>query len=165
MPQISSFSLVILTLSGSVSVRLVGSSAPLGQRDGLRSREVAVRVVCQPTNISSGITLSWSGGSHSVARPPIRASVLPFRTALDAYCREHRERLMLVPELRAANNVIPDGTVKDVDTGRPKSLTSTHPGWIICFDSPESSFMFGAAICKASISRRSWTSSTSRGSS
>ena len=36
-----------------------------------------------------------------------------FQNCLDAYCREHRERLMLVPELRAANNVIPDGTVKD----------------------------------------------------
>lgn len=36
-----------------------------------------------------------------------------FQNCLDAYCREHRERLMLVPELRAANNVFPDGTVKD----------------------------------------------------
>ena len=36
-----------------------------------------------------------------------------FQNCLDAYCREHRERLMLVPELRATNNVIPDGTVKD----------------------------------------------------
>ena len=36
-----------------------------------------------------------------------------FQNCLDAYCRQHRERLMLVPELRAANNVIPDGTVKD----------------------------------------------------
>ena len=36
-----------------------------------------------------------------------------FQNCLDAYCREHRERLKLVPELRAANNVIPDGTVKD----------------------------------------------------
>ena len=35
-----------------------------------------------------------------------------FQNCLDAYCREHRERLMLVPELRTGN-VIPDGTVKD----------------------------------------------------
>ena len=32
---------------------------------------------------------------------------------LDAYCREHKERLVLIPELKAAGNVIPDGTVKD----------------------------------------------------
>ncbi len=36
-----------------------------------------------------------------------------FQNCLAAYCREHRERLALVPELRAANNVVPDGTVKD----------------------------------------------------
>ncbi len=48
------------------------------------------------------------GGSDS------EQSIRPaFQNCLDAYCREHRERLMLVPELRAANNVIPDGTVKD----------------------------------------------------
>ena len=36
-----------------------------------------------------------------------------FQGCLSAYCRDHRERLALVPELRAANNVVPDGTVKD----------------------------------------------------
>ena len=36
-----------------------------------------------------------------------------FQSCLAAYCREHRERLALVAELRAPNNVIPDGTVKD----------------------------------------------------
>ncbi len=36
-----------------------------------------------------------------------------FQNCLTAYCRDHRERLAMVPELRAANNVIPDGTVKD----------------------------------------------------
>ena len=36
-----------------------------------------------------------------------------FQNCLAAYCREHRERLALVAELRAPNNVIPDGTVKD----------------------------------------------------
>ena len=36
-----------------------------------------------------------------------------FENCLDAYCREHRERLVLIPELKTAGNVIPDGTVKD----------------------------------------------------
>ena len=36
-----------------------------------------------------------------------------FQNCLDAYCREHKEKLVLIPELRAAGNVIPDGTVKD----------------------------------------------------
>ena len=36
-----------------------------------------------------------------------------FQNCLAAYCRDHRERLALVPELRAVNNVVPDGTVKD----------------------------------------------------
>ena len=35
-----------------------------------------------------------------------------FQNCLDAYCRDHREKLVLVPELRAGA-VIPDGTVKD----------------------------------------------------
>ena len=35
-----------------------------------------------------------------------------FQNCLDAYCREHREKLALVPEL-SAGSVIPDGTVKD----------------------------------------------------
>ena len=36
-----------------------------------------------------------------------------FQNCLDAYCREHRERLALIPELKTAGNVVPDGTVKD----------------------------------------------------
>ena len=35
-----------------------------------------------------------------------------FQNCLAAYCRDHRERLLLVPELAAGSNV-PDGTVKD----------------------------------------------------
>ncbi len=35
-----------------------------------------------------------------------------FQNCLDAYCRDHRERLRLIPELAAGPNV-PDGTVKD----------------------------------------------------
>ena len=46
------------------------------------------------------------GGSDSELN--IRAA---FQNCLAAYCRD--EKLVLVPELRAANNVIPDGTVKD----------------------------------------------------
>ena len=36
-----------------------------------------------------------------------------FQNCLDAYCREHKEKLVLIPELKTAGNVIPDGTVKD----------------------------------------------------
>ena len=36
-----------------------------------------------------------------------------FQNCLAAYCAAHRERLTLVPELRAPAGVIPDGTVKD----------------------------------------------------
>ena len=36
-----------------------------------------------------------------------------FQNCLDAYCRDHREKLMLVPELKTSGGVVPDGTVKD----------------------------------------------------
>ena len=36
-----------------------------------------------------------------------------FQNCLAAYCGEHREKLALVPELRALSGVVPDGTVKD----------------------------------------------------
>ena len=36
-----------------------------------------------------------------------------FENCLDAYCREHKEKLVLIPELKAPGNIIPDGTVKD----------------------------------------------------
>ncbi len=36
-----------------------------------------------------------------------------FAYCLDSYCREHRERMMLVPELALASGVRPDGSVKD----------------------------------------------------
>ena len=36
-----------------------------------------------------------------------------FSNCLDAYCREHREKLALVDELEAALHNRPDGTVKD----------------------------------------------------
>ena len=36
-----------------------------------------------------------------------------FQFCLDSYCRDHKEKLVLVPELRTNSGVIPDGTVKD----------------------------------------------------
>ena len=36
-----------------------------------------------------------------------------FQNCLDSYCRDHREKLVLIPELKTTGNVIPDGTVKD----------------------------------------------------
>ena len=36
-----------------------------------------------------------------------------FQNCLDAYCRDHKEKLVLIPELKTGGNVIPDGTVKD----------------------------------------------------
>ena len=36
-----------------------------------------------------------------------------FQNCLDSYCRDHREKLVLVPELRASLSNKPDGTVKD----------------------------------------------------
>ena len=36
-----------------------------------------------------------------------------FQNCLDAYCRDHRERLVLIPELRTSPSNKPDGTVKD----------------------------------------------------
>ena len=50
--------------------------------------------------------IEFGGSDHEQSIRPA------FQNCLDAYCREHRERLMLVPELRTGN-VIPDGTVKD----------------------------------------------------
>ena len=51
--------------------------------------------------------IDFSGSaSELVIRPA-------FQNCLAAYCRDHRENLALVPELRAAAGVTPDGTVKD----------------------------------------------------
>ena len=36
-----------------------------------------------------------------------------FQGCLDAYCRDHRDKLVLVPLLKARGGIIPDGTVKD----------------------------------------------------
>ena len=45
-----------------------------------------------------------------------------FAYCLDAYCREHRERMVLVPELALSSGVRPDGAVKD-------SLRMTRGYW------------------------------------
>ena len=36
-----------------------------------------------------------------------------FQGCLDAYCRDHRDKLVLVPQLPAQPGIIPDGTIKD----------------------------------------------------
>ena len=36
-----------------------------------------------------------------------------FQNCLDSYCRDHREKLVLVPELKTSLSNKPDGTVKD----------------------------------------------------
>ena len=36
-----------------------------------------------------------------------------FENCLDAYCHEHKEKMVLIPELKAPGNVCPDGTIKD----------------------------------------------------
>ena len=36
-----------------------------------------------------------------------------FQNCLDSYCRDHREKLVLVPELKTSPSNKPDGTVKD----------------------------------------------------
>ena len=38
---------------------------------------------------------------------------LAFANCLNAYCRDHKEKLMLVPELSTTAGIRPDGTVKD----------------------------------------------------
>ena len=49
------------------------------------------------------------GGSNN------EQSIRPaFQNCLTAYCREHREKLVLVPELAANNKTQPDGTIKDI---------------------------------------------------
>ena len=53
-----------------------------------------------------------------------------FQNCLAAYSAAHREKLTLVPELRAPGGVIPDGTVKDLSAwpaaiGKPRTPTTT----------------------------------------
>ena len=51
--------------------------------------------------------LEYGGSSNEQSIRPA------FLNCLTAYCGDHREKLVLVPELAAENNTYPDGTVKD----------------------------------------------------
>ena len=81
-----------------------------------------------------------------------------FQNCLDAYCREHREKLALVPEL-SAGSVIPDGTVKDslrmargfweakdthddLDAEIQKKFNSGYPRNNILFEDSETAVLF-----------------------
>ena len=81
-----------------------------------------------------------------------------FQNCLDAYCREHREKLALVPELWAGS-VIPDGTVKDslrmargfweakdthddLDAEIQKKFNSGYPRNNILFEDSETAVLF-----------------------
>ena len=54
-----------------------------------------------------------------------------FQNCLDSYCHDHRERLVLIPELKTSPSHKPDGTVKDTAaewrgaSGRPRIPTTT----------------------------------------
>ena len=81
-----------------------------------------------------------------------------FQNCLDAYCREHREKLGLVPEL-SAGGVKPDGTVKDslrmargyweakdthddLDAEIQKKFNSGYPRNNILFEDSETAVLF-----------------------
>ncbi len=68
-----------------------------------------------------------------------------FQGCLSAYCRDHRERLALVPELRAANNVVPDGTVKDshddLDAEIERKFNSGYPRDNIIFEDSQTAVL------------------------
>ena len=51
--------------------------------------------------------IEYSGSDNELTIKPA------FRNCLTAYCREHREKLVLVDELAARGGIVPDGTVKD----------------------------------------------------
>ena len=81
-----------------------------------------------------------------------------FQNCLDAYCREHREKLALVPEL-PVKGIIPDGTVKDslrmargyweakdthddLDSEIQKKFNSGYPRGNILFEDSETAVLF-----------------------
>ena len=82
-----------------------------------------------------------------------------FQHGLDAYCREHRERMALVPELALASGVRPDGSVKDalrmargyweakdthddLDTEIQKKLDRGYPRGNIIFEDTQTAVLF-----------------------
>ena len=82
-----------------------------------------------------------------------------FQRCLDSYCREHRERMMLVPELALASGVRPDGSVKDalrmargyweakdthddLDTEIQKKFNRGYPRGNIVFEDSQTAVLF-----------------------
>ena len=82
-----------------------------------------------------------------------------FAYCLDSYCREHRERMALVPELALASGVRPDGTVKDalrmargyweakdshddLDTEIQKKFNRGYPRGNIVFEDSQTAVLF-----------------------
>ena len=82
-----------------------------------------------------------------------------FAYCLDSYCREHRERMALVPELALASGVRPDGTVKDalrmargyweakdshddLDTEIQKKFEKGYPRGNIVFEDSQTAVLF-----------------------
>ncbi len=83
---------------------------------------------------------------------------IAFQNCLDSYCRDRRERLMLVPELSLQSGVRPDGTVKDslrmargyweakdssddLDTEIQKKFNSGYPRDNIVFEDTETAVL------------------------
>ena len=95
-----------------------------------------------------------------------------FQNCLDAYCRDHRERLLLVPELAIPSGVRPDGTVKDslrmargyweakdsdddLDTEIQKKFNSGYPQDNIVFEDTETAVLVqnGAVAMRVDMQR------------
>ncbi len=106
------------------------------------------------------------GGSDN--EQSIRAA---FQGCLAAYCRDHRERLLLVPELAVGSN-IPDGTVKDalrmargyweakdthddLDAEIQAKFNRGYPGDNIVFEDSETAVLFqnGAESMRVDMTR------------
>ena len=82
-----------------------------------------------------------------------------FAYCLDAYCRDHRERIVLVPELAYSTHAVPDGTVKDalrmargyweakdthddLDTEIQKKFNKGYPKNNIIFEDSQTAVLF-----------------------
>ena len=95
-----------------------------------------------------------------------------FQNCLDSYCRAHKERLVLVPELAIPSGVRPDGTVKDslrmargyweakdsdddLDTEIQKKFNSGYPRDNIVFEDTETAVLVqnGAVAMRVDMRR------------
>ena len=95
-----------------------------------------------------------------------------FQNCPDSYCRDHRERLLLVPELAIPSGVRPDGTVKDslrmargyweakdsdddLDTEIQKKFNSGYPQDNIVFEDTETAVLVqnGAVAMRVDMQR------------